>query len=87
MEIDFPPTHLTFGSWDEIKDEIHACFFSFEKTEVADPSSSFLHALRFIKDLNLNPSDHTMASYTCGLAAYDVWISGVEKWYGVEHGN
>ncbi len=86
-KMDFPSAHLAFGSWEEIKDEIHACFYSFEKIEVAGSISSFVKAMQFVKDLNVNPQNYTVSPYTAGISAYDVWISGIKKGYGKEHGN
>jgi len=81
--MDFPLAHLTFGSWEEI----HACFYSFEKIDVTGSTSSFIKAMQFVKDLNANPQNYTVSPYTAGVSAYDVWISGIEKGYGKEHGN
>lgn len=82
-----PPAHLSFGSWDEWEDEIHACFYSFEKIELPESLSAIQESLRFVSDLNNRPSDFTMKPYTSGVAGYDVWLKGVKKGYGAEHGN
>ena len=86
-DMDFPPAHLSFGSWAEWKNEIHACFFSFESIELSDPVYAIQQSLQFVRDLNENPSGYTMKPYTCGMAGYDVWLRGVKKGYGAEHGN
>ena len=86
-KMDFPPSHLSFGSWEEWKDEIHACFFSFEKIEIPKSADSILQSLKFALDLGENPSTHTMSPYACGVIAYDLWIDGVKNGYGAEHGN
>ncbi len=86
-KMDYPPAHLSFGSWEEWKNEIHACFFSFEKGEALNPVDSISQSLKFVLDLEENPSAHTMSPYTCGLTAYDVWAGGVKNGYGAEHGN
>ncbi|MCK5132151.1 MAG: hypothetical protein KAR40_08390 [Candidatus Sabulitectum sp.] len=86
-DMDFPPAHLSFGNWAEWKDEIHACFFSFESIELPDPDCAIRQSLQFVRDLNENPSGYTVKPYACGMAAYDAWLRGVRKGYGTEHGN
>ncbi len=82
-----PPAHLTFGSWDEWEDEIHACFYSFEKIELPDSLYAIQQSLQFVRDLSENPSGYATKPYTCGVAGYEAWIRGVKKGYGTEHGN
>ncbi|MCK5841161.1 MAG: hypothetical protein KAH31_03260 [Candidatus Sabulitectum sp.] len=82
-----PPAHLSFGSWDEWEDEIHASFYSFEKMEFSESLTAIQESLGFIADLNKRPSDFTMKPYTSGVAGYDVWVKGIKKGYGAEHGN
>ncbi|MCK5037048.1 MAG: hypothetical protein KAS73_14225 [Candidatus Sabulitectum sp.] len=86
-ECKHPLAHLSFGSWDEWEDEIHACFYSFEKIDLPDPLFAVRKSLEYAKDLNENPSGYTMEPYKCGVAGYDVWLKGVKKGYGAEHGN
>jgi len=86
-ECDYPPEHLTFGSWEEIGKEIHACFYSFQKTASPDPAFAVQRSMLHAIDLCENPFDHTRKPYTCGKGAYDVWIKGIETGYGTEHGN
>ncbi len=82
-----PPAHLAFGEWSEWGDEIHACFYSFEKIELPDPLLAVQKSLEYVRDLNGNPSGYTMKPYKCGVAGYDAWVKGVKKGYGKEHGN
>jgi len=86
-ECDFPPANLTAGSWEELGDEIHVCFFSFEKIEPADPASAIRQSLLYALDLNDNPENHTNSPYSCGAAAYSSWLKGIENGHGAEHGN
>ena len=81
------PGHLTFSDWDEWEDEIHACFYSFEKTELPEPLTAVQQSLRFIRDLNQNPANFAMKPYTCGITGYDAWQKAVRKGHGAEHGN
>lgn len=84
---DFPPARLTFGTWKEIEEEIHACFYSFHKTGLLESSYAIQRSLLYAVDLTENPDNHTSPPYSCGLAAYDAWINAVKKGYGKEHGN
>ena len=86
-KMDFPPAHLSFGSWEEWGNEIHSCFFSFEKAVVSNPIDSILNSMKFALELNESPCKHTVSPYTCGIDAYDVWIEGIRNGYGAEHGN
>ncbi len=86
-EMDFPPSRLSFGNWAEWKDEIHACFFSFERVTPSDPNTAFLRSLQFIQNLNGNSAGFTIPPYSCGLSAFNVWVEGVNRGYGKEHGN
>ncbi len=85
--LDYPPSHLSFGSWDEWKDEVHSCFYSFEKIAISNPIDSVLQSLQFAMELNESPCKHTVSPYTCGIDAYGVWIKGIENGYGAEYGN
>lgn len=84
---DFPPGHLTFTTWDEMEDEIHACFFTFDKTEPTDTKSIVINSLKYALSLNECPDLHTSEPYYTGLKAYDAFIEAVENGCGSSHGN
>jgi hypothetical protein len=86
-ECDYPPEHLSFGSWEEMRGEVHACFYSYEITTAPDSTFAAQKSLLYALDLNMNPFNHTRKPYTCGTNAYDVWIKGIEAGYGTGHGN
>jgi len=86
-ECDFPPPHLTFGSWKEWGDELHACFFSFRKVEPLDPTFSIQRSLLYALELGSSPEARSQGLYTCGHGAYDSWIEGVRNGHGGSHGN
>lgn len=84
---EFPPGHLTFSTWEEMEDEIHACFFTFDNTEPIDTKTIVINSLKHALSLNDSPNLHTSQPYYTGLKAYDVFIRAVEKGYGSSHGN
>lgn len=83
--IDFPPGHLTFGSWQEMGAEIHVTFLTFARVRPAP----FLTAVKASLRWALDPNEHASHEngYHSGLAAYDAWIKAVEDGYGGGHGN
>jgi hypothetical protein len=83
---DFPPKHLTFGTWDEFGKEVHVNFFTFDSGTPADPKTSAVDALSYAVDVFRNPTTHTSAPYATGAAAYDQWIKAVPE-HGASHGN
>jgi hypothetical protein len=84
---DFPPKHLTFGTWDEFGKEIHVNFFTFRKTKPAAMRDMVLAGLRHGLDIHANPAKHTSAPYATGAAAYDAFIAAVKAGHGGDHGN
>ncbi len=84
---DFPPAHLTFGSWEEIKDECHVEFFSFAKATPAKELTVIRDSLKLAVDFHRNPQKYSHAPYATGSGAYANWIKGVESGHGSEHGN
>ena len=85
-ECDFPPKHLTFGSWMEMAEEIHACFFSFSQVVRLDAAFCIQRSLLFALD---QLRDNPVQSFggVSGIKAYDCWIRGIEAGHGTGHGN
>ena len=85
-ECDFPPKHLTFGSWMEMAEEIHACFFSFSQVVRLDAAFCIQRSLLFALD---QLRDNPVQSFggVSGIKAYDCWIRGVDAGHGSSHGN
>lgn len=83
---DFPPKHLTFGTWSEWGKEIHVNFFTFRKTRPAPQRDMVLAGIRYGLDVHANPSNHTSKPYFTGAAAYDRFIAAVKAGHGSEHG-
>lgn len=84
---EFPPGHLTFSTWEEMEDEIHVCFFTFNKTKKTDIKTIIKNSLKYALSLNDNPDLHTSKPYYTGLDAYDAYIKAVKKGCGSSHGN
>lgn len=84
---DFPPAHLTFGTWEEFGGECHVNFFTFSKAEPATLNKTLADSLRYAVDLYERPSEHTSEHYGVGAVAYDRWIGAVKSGSGDSHGN
>lgn len=86
-ECDFPPARLSYGSWEEISGELHACFFSFHEVEPLEPAFCIQRSLLFALDqLHGNPVSPVGDSVS-GIEAYGVWKNGVLNGHGESHGN
>ncbi len=81
-----PPT-LTFGTWKEFGDEIHATFLVFKKVQQKDETTIIKESLNYAVDLFKNPQQYTFEKYSIGAGAYDNWIKAVEQGHGGSHGN
>ena len=84
---DFPPGHLTFGTWEEFGEEIHVNFLTFEKVKGGEIKPGIIDSLNYALDLERNPSSHTSEPYFTGTAAYDAFIAAVKNGFGSIHGN
>jgi hypothetical protein len=74
--MDFPPGHLTFGSWQEMGTEIHVTFLTFARVSPAHCRLRPKPVLRWAWYPNEHASHEN--GYHSGLAAYDAWIKAVE---------
>ena len=86
-KMDFPPKHLTFGSWKEFGDKFHVDFYSYRQIDPASESTVVGDSLEYAVDLFRNPTSHTEEPYGVGPDAYDKWIGAVKKGDGSSHGN
>jgi len=84
---DFPPKHLTFGTWSEFGAEIHVDFYRFEKGTPARAEDAFEAALRYAVDVYHHGEQHAAAGYLAGAAIYDAWVHAVEAGHGSSHGH
>ncbi len=82
----FPPATLTFGSWQEMKDEVHVNFFTFGKLRPADDRTAVRDSLSYALDLFRHPEQHSLEHYGIGPIAYDNWTRAVAE-HGSSHGN
>ncbi len=85
--LDFPPAHLTFGTWQELGEDIHINFYALEWAEPAPPQRAVRDALAYAVDLWRHPKDHTSEDYGVGPDAYANWIAAIEAGHGDSHGN
>lgn len=84
---DFPPGRLTYGTWSELGEEIHICFYALHRCEPADLRTSIVDSLRYAVSLWRDPKSHTSEDYGMGPDAYRNWSSAVAAGHGGHHGN
>ncbi|MFH1570755.1 MAG: hypothetical protein ABIL09_22375 [Gemmatimonadota bacterium] len=85
--VDFPPRHLTFGTWEELGKEIHLDFFIWRRAEPAPAREAAAASLEYAVDMARNPGAHTREPYAAGLQAYPKWVAAVRAGHGSSHGN
>lgn len=85
--VDFPPAHLTWGTWAELGEEIHLSFFAFERMPPADSRTVVAESFATAVDMARHPEGHTDEPYGIGPRAYEKWIAAVEAGHGSAHGN
>jgi len=83
----FPPATLTFGTWQELKDEVHINFFVFNKLAKKDDATTVKDSLRLAIDLFDHPEQYNWPRYGIGPKAYDNWLKAVAAGHGAKHGN
>jgi len=84
--VDFPPAHLTFGTWEELGEEIHMSFFTFRQVDAADTREAVVASLRCGADMCRHPEQYTDEPYGVGPRAYEKWIAAAGE-HGDSHGN
>jgi hypothetical protein len=85
--VDFPPAHLTFGTWAEMGNEVHVNFFTHPRCASLPEREIIAHSLQYAVDVYRHPQTHTADPYSVGAGAYARWINGVKNGHGAEHGN
>jgi hypothetical protein len=84
--MDFPPGHLTFGTWTELGDEIHMDLYLVRKTEPRPVARSVRESLRYAVDLWRNPTAHSWDGYGVGPNGYANWMGALRAGHGAGHG-
>ncbi len=80
------PARLSFGSWSELGEEIHASFLAFERQAEGDRAAIVADSLRYAVDLYRRPDRYALPGYGVGPRAYDNWLAAVGE-FGNSHGN
>ncbi len=83
----FPPATLTYGTWQELGDEVHVNFFAFNKSARPDERKALRDSLECAVDMFRHPEKYNWPRYGIGPAAYDNWLKAVAAGHGSEHGN
>jgi hypothetical protein len=85
-KLDFPPARLSFGTWEDLGEEYHVTFFTFEKRMPADARPAIIESLEFAAGIYEDPSKYSMPDYGIGPDAYANWKAAVDE-HGASHGN
>ena len=85
-EVEFTPERLSFGTWKEFGDEIHANFYTIERSQPSDRRTAILESLDYAADMHRNPAEHSLDDYGVGPLAYDNWVGAIPM-HGSDHGN
>lgn len=80
------PLTLSFGSWQEFGDEVHANFYSLRKAAPQDEAKTIRDSLRAAVEIFRSPTKHTMEGYGMGPDAYDNWAAATPEQMA-SHGN
>jgi len=84
--MDFPPARLSFGSWEELGDEVHIGFYAWERCDTAGFPDLLPKSLDFALSLYAESSSRAFEDYSMGMEAWEAWIRGVEAGHGTGHG-
>ncbi|HOS94942.1 MAG TPA: hypothetical protein PLD23_19125 [Armatimonadota bacterium] len=85
--LEFPPSHLTFGTWDELGYGIHMDFHVLHRCEPAEPRKAVLDSLRYAVEVWCRPPGDEGDCYGMGPNGYANWRGAVEAGHGASHGN
>jgi len=86
-EVPVTPARITFGTWEEFGQELHANCYAFGKLEPAPVLKAAVDSLEHAAELFTAPGKYCFPKYAIGPAAYDNWIAAVEGDKGGSHGN
>jgi hypothetical protein len=85
--VDFPPSHLTFGTWAELGDGIHMDFFVLHRCQPANLRTAVAASLGTAVELWRNPKAYIGGAYGMGPDAYANWVEAVRQGHGQSHGS
>lgn len=80
------PPRLTFGSWVEMGDELHAGAYSIAPCDRVDQLQAAKEALRFAVEISEYPDRYAHEHYGIAGNAYEKWIGAIEDGHGGGHG-
>ncbi len=83
---DTTPSRLSFSTWVEYGEELHAGAYEIRAIPQAAPRETVIRSLAFAIGLWEHPDRYAFEHYAIGPAAYDKWIAAVEAGHGADHG-
>ncbi len=81
------PPHLSFSTWKEFGDELHACFYLFRQLPIKGKVTSIKECLVQGIKLLEDEGELTYPDYAMGIKAYDNWINALETNTAHPHGS
>ncbi len=81
------PPRLSFCTWKEYGDELHACFYLYKKLPQKDKTEAIKECLKQGIVLLEDTGDLTYPDYAMGIKAYDNWINALETSIAHPHGS
>jgi hypothetical protein len=84
--MDFPPDHLTFGSWAEFGAEVHADLCALRRVEPASGNRIVADGLAQAVDFWRHPGKYSGKPYGAGPEALALWIAALRAGHGAGHG-
>lgn len=85
-ECSYTPERLTFGTWDELGEEIHLSFYRYERVDGLDARAQAKASLEYAASLWTDPKQHTEPGYGMGPDGYAHWTKALESIEPDHHG-
>lgn len=83
----YPPSRLTFATWEELGEDFHVNFYAYLKVSPIDTKKMVFNSIMYAIELFESSESYCWENYAIGLDAYDHFIEAVKKGYGDSRGN
>jgi len=83
--MDFPPAHLTFGTWAELGGEVHCDFHIIRPAPPKPRAEAVTESLEYVRAMWTAPD--TEGDYGFGPHGYTYWREAIAAGHGEGHGN
>jgi hypothetical protein len=83
----YPPSRLTFATWQELGDDFHVNFYNYLKVSAKNTKKIIFNSIMYAIELFESSESYSWENYGIGFDAYDNFIEAVKKGYGNSQGN